>query len=133
MKRKIKRLWKLYQELRRLRRVNKEIVEECNKANDRLAAADARALRLGDYALSLEEKLKRRGHRLLMSVPNTEAIISPYAVNPYTEKSRAQQVEQKMTDLMKIHLIDSLLEQGWLKKTQVNNFETVYSLWLVEE
>jgi len=133
MKRKIKRLWKLYQELRRLRRVNNEIVKECNRANDRLAAAEARALQLGDYATSLEEKLRRRGHRVLLCVPNTDAIVSPYAVNPYTEKSRARQVEQKLTDHMKIRLIDGLLEQGWLKKTQTNDFETVYSLWLVEE
>lgn len=133
MKRKLKRFWKLYKELRLLRRVNKEIVRECNEANDRLAAADSEAVRMRDYARALEEKLRKRGHRVMMCVPHLDTIASPYAVNPFAEKSRARQVERELTDHMKIRLVDNLLEQGWLKKTQVNNFETIYSLWLVEE
>lgn len=133
MKLKLKRFWKLYKELRLLRRVNNEIVRECNEANDRLAAANCEAIRMGDYARSLEEKLRKRGHRVMMCVPHPDAIASPYVVNPYAEKSRAEQVERELTDHMKIRLMDSLMEQGWLKKTQVNNFETIYSLWLVEE
>ena len=133
MKRKLKRFWKLYNELRMLRRVNTEIVKECNEANDRLAAADSEAVRMRDYARALEAKLSKRGHRIMMCVPHLDAIVSPYTVNPYAEKSRARQVEKELTDKMKIRLMDNLIEQGWLKKTQVNNFETIYSLWLVEE
>ena len=133
MKRKAKRLWKLYQELRRLRKVNNEIVEECNKANDRLAVAEGARLRMGDYARSLEEKLRKRGNRVDFCVPNVSAIVSPYAMDEVAEQARAAHVEQELTDHMKINLVDGLIKAGWLKKTQLNNYETIYSLWLMEE
>ena len=130
---KFKRLWKLYQELRLLRKVNKEIVRDCNEANDRLANAESRELRMAEYAKSLEEKLRKRGNRVDFCVPNAGAIASPYAVDAAAEQARATHVEQEMTDHMKIRLVDGLLERGWLKKTQTNDYETIYSLWLVEE
>lgn len=133
MKRKIKRLWKLYQELRRLRKANAEIVRDCNEANDRLAVAECERLRMGDYARSLEEKLRKRGNRVNFCVPNVSTIASPYTMNEVAEQTRATYVEQELTDHMKINLVDSLIKAGWLKKTQLNNFETIYSLWLVEE
>ena len=133
MKRKLKRFWKLYQELRMLRRVNAEIVRECNEANDRLASATRRESGMEAYARSLEEKLRKRGNRVDFCVPNVSTIVSPYAMNETAEQARATYVEQELTDHMKIRLVDNLLERGWLKKTQVNNFETIYSLWLVEE
>ena len=133
MKRKTKRLWKLYQELRMLRKVNAEIVRDCNEANDRLASADRRERALDEYAKSLEEKLRKRGNRVDFCVPNISAIVSPYAMNETAEQARATHVEQELTDHMKLRLVDGLLERGWLKKTQTNNYETIYSLWLVEE
>lgn len=133
MKRKIKRLWKLYQELRMLRKVNAKIVKNYNEAKDNLACAERRELRMGDYARSLEEKLRKRGNRVDFCVPNVSAIVSPYAVNPTAEQARATCVEKELTDHMKINLVDSLIKAGWLKKTQTNNYETIYSLWLVEE
>lgn len=133
MKRKIKRLWKLYQELRRLRKVNTEIVRDCNEANDRLAVAECARLRMEDYARSLEAKLRKRGNRVDFCVPNVSIIASPYAMNEVAEQARATHVEQELTDHMKINLVDGLIKAGWLKKTQLNNYETIYSLWLVEE
>ena len=133
MKRKIKRLWKLYQELRRLRKVNTEIVRDCNEANDRSAVAECARLRMEGYARSLEEKLRKRGNRIDFCVPNISIIASPYAVNEVAEQARATHVEQELTDHMKINLVDGLIKAGWLKKTQLNNYETIYSLWLVEE
>lgn len=133
MKRKIKKLWKLYQELRRLRKVNTEIVRDCNEANDRLAVAECELLRVRDYTRSLEEKLRKRGNRVDFCVPNVSIIASPYAMNEVAEQARATHVEQELTDHMKLRLVDGLLEHGWLKKTQTNNYETIYSLWLVEE
>ena len=133
MKRKIKRLWKLYQELRRLRKVNTEIVRDCNEANDRLAVAECARLRMEDYARSLEAKLRKRGNRVDFCVPNVSIIASPYAMNEVAEQARATYVEQELTDHMKINLVNSLIKTGWLKKTQLNNYETIYSLWPVEE
>ena len=133
MKRKIKRLWKLYQELRRLRKVNAKIVKDCNEAKDSLACAERRELRMEDYARSLEEKLRKRGNRVDFCVPNVSAIISPYAMNVAAEQARATHVEKELTDHMKINLVDGLIKAGWLKKTHLNNYETIYSLWLVEE
>lgn len=133
MKRKIKRLWKLYQELRRLRKVNIEIVRDCNEANDRLVATEGARLRMEDYARSLEAKLRKRGNRVDFCVPNVSIIASPYAMNEAAEQARATHVEQELTDHMKINLVDGLIKAGWLKKTQLNNYETIYSLWLVEE
>lgn len=133
MKRKTKRLWKLYQELRMLRRVNAEIVRDCNEANDKLANAEMRELRMGDYAKSLEEKLRKRGNRVDFCVPNVSVIASPYTMNEVAEQARATHVEQELTNHMKLRLVNELLEHGWLKKTQTNNYETIYSLWLVEE
>lgn len=133
MKRKTKRLWKLYNELRRLRKINAEIVRDCNEANDRLSYAEAARLRMGDYARSLEEKLRKRGNRVDFCVPNVSAIVSPYVADITAEQDRATHVEQELTNHMKLRLVDGLLERGWLKKTQTNNYETIYSLWLVEE
>ena len=133
MKRKTKRLWKLYRELRMLRKVNAEIIEECSKANDRLANTERRELRMGDYARSLEEKLRKRGNRIDFCVPNVSAIVSPYAMNEVAEQARATHVEKELTDHMKINLVDGLIKAGWLKKTQTNDYETIYSLWLMEE
>jgi hypothetical protein len=133
MKRKIKRLWKLYQELRRLRKVNPKIVRDCNEANDKLAVTECARLRMENYARSLEEKLRKRGNRVDFCVPNVSAIVSPYAMNETAEQARATYVEKELTDHMKINLVDSLIKAGWLKKTQLNNYETIYSLWLVEE
>ena len=133
MKRKTKRLWKLYKELRMLRRVNAEIVRDCNEANDRLASAIRRESGMEAYARSLEEKLRKRGNRVDFCVPNVSTIVSPYTMNETAEQARATYVEQELTDHMKLRLVDGLLEHGWLKKTQTNNYETIYSLWLVEE
>lgn len=133
MKRKIKRLWKLYQELRRLRKVNTEIVRDCNEANDRLAATECARLRMEDYARALEAKLRKRGNRVDFCVPNVSTIASPYAMSEVAEQARATHVEKELTDHMKINLVDGLIKAGWLKKTQLNNYETIYSLWLVEE
>ena len=133
MKRKIKKLWKLYQELRRLRKVNTEIVKDCNEANDKLAVAECERLRMENYTRSLEEKLRKRGNRVNFCVPNVSVIASPYAMNETAEQARATHVEKELTDHMKINLVNSLIKAGWLKKTQLNNFETIYSLWLMEE
>ena len=133
MKRKIKRLWKLYQELRMLRKVNAEIVKDYNEAKDSLACAERRELRMGDYARSLEEKLRKRGNKIDFCVPNVSTIVSPYAMSEVAEQARATHVEKELTDHMKINLVDGLIKAGWLKKTQLNNYETIYSLWLVEE
>jgi hypothetical protein len=54
-------------------------------------------------------------------------------MNEVAEQARATHVEQELTDHMKINLVNRLIETGWLKKTQLNNYETIYSLWLVEE
>ena len=89
MKRKTKRLWKLYNELRRLRKINAEIVRDCNEANDRLSYAEAARLRMGDYARSLEEKLRKRGNRVDFCVPNVSAIVSPYVADITAEQDRA--------------------------------------------
>ena len=116
-----------------LRRVNAEIVRDCNETNDKLASAARRELGLNAYARSLEEKLRKRGNRVDFCVPNISTIVSPYVMDVTAEQARATHVEQELTDHMKLRLVDGLLERGWLKKTQTNNYETIYSLWLVEE
>lgn len=132
--RKLKRFWRLYRELRSLRVKCEILTTRCERLEGQRDAA-LRACRATEADKQvLIEKLNDRGHRVLLSVPTAWGIASPYAtVDAQAERCRALDVERKLTDSMKIKLVDDLIAAGWIKKQEETEYCTVYSLRLAKE
>ena len=130
---RIRRGWKIYNQLRKLRTEHNKLLKAYENLDKICKQRECTAQVYWNHIVDLKEQLKHNGHRIDFCVPTSKAIMSPYSVNPYAEEHRAEQIEQKLTDRMKIQLVNRMLEHGWIKKTQTNDFETIYSLWVMEE
>ena len=123
MKRKTKRLWKLYKELRMLRRVNTEIVRDCNEANDRLAAAETAVLQLRNYIRELEQK--RRGSIVAFAIPKETV---------YVHGAIPMQISREpvIPPDYKVKWFNELLAKGHMKKVETDLY-VEYRLLIAEE
>ena len=124
--RKVKRLWKLYNELLDRRSQCKKgayFIDQAYKENDRLK----------DEVRQLKDKLHRRGHVLRFAVPQENVYLDRYTRDMCENAHYAERRVAEITDAMKIQLVNDLLGKGYMKKCDVEPLMTTYELVINEE
>ena len=131
--RKLKRLWKLYFELRNKRCLCKEYAKELERLNSVIVLKDKTINGLYDRISELEEKLHRRGHVLRFTVPQENVYMDQYARDMCANAHYAERCVAEITDAMKIQLVNDLLGKGYMKKCDIEPLMTTYELVINEE
>lgn len=117
---RIERIWKLYKELRMLRKKVKTLESDLEFSNKRFNAL-------------YYEKTHQQVSYSTMSflVPNlykVEKLISPTDLD---RRPRAEYITRQLTDEMKVKLFDDLAEQGFIRKTRDDEIGEVYEIKVV--
>lgn len=127
---RIKRIWKLYKELRGLR---KKVVA----LNNNLEYANLELKQRNSLITFLEERLRQKAavdvpySTMSFVVPNlymVEKVMSPTDLG---RRPRAEYITKRLTDEMKVKLFDDLAEQGYIRKTRDDEVGEVYEIKVV--
>ena len=125
-----KRIWKLYKELRDLR---KRVVA----LNNCLESANREIKTRNSFITFLEERLRQRAavevpySTMSFVVPNLyklEKVLSPTFLDT---KPRAEYLTRQLTNEMKVKMFDDLAEQGYIRKTRDDEVGEVYEIKVV--
>lgn len=114
-----KRVWKLYKELRRLRRQRKILANIIAKNNCILTQRTEENRQDRQFISYLQSELiqkeKASYNTLTFTLPNLYSLerdmVSPIHLD---RRPRAEYMTRKLTDSMKTKLFDDLLEQGYI-------------------
>lgn len=116
---KFKRFWKLYDELRRLRKKVETLEEDLGQANRR-------------YNFLLQEvKQELPVSTMSVMIPNLYTMEGVLGYKDMDSRPRAEYVTKRMTDKMKIKLVDDLFNQGFIRKVRDDEYGEVYEVKLV--
>lgn len=116
---KFKRFWKLYDELRRLRKKVETLEEDLGQANRR-------------YNFLLQEvKQELPVSTMSVMIPNLYTMEGVLGYKDMDSKPRAEYVTKRMTDKMKVKLVDDLFNQGFIRKVRDDEYGEVYEVKLV--
>lgn len=116
---KFKRFWKLYDELRRLRKKVETLEKDLGQANRR-------------YNFLLQEvKHELPVSTMSVMIPNLYAMEGVLGYKDIDSRPRAEYVTKRMSDKMKIKLVDDLFNQGFIRKVSDNEYGEVYEVKLV--
>lgn len=127
---RIKRIWKLYKELRDLR---KRVVA----LNNSLEYANHELKQRNSLITFLEERLIQKAaidvpySTMSFVVPNLyklENVLSPTFLD---SRPRAEYITRQLTNEMKVKLFDDLAEQGYIRKTRDDESGEVYEIKVV--
>lgn len=123
-----KKIFKLWNEVRTLRREVKNLHKSLSNLEYQLRKANKRA---DDYKKRWLET--GRGASVFMfAVPQSNVFMRPYKMasfpDPCAEAYYAERRVAEMTDKMKIYLFDELLKEGFIKKYEPTPEETRYEL-----
>lgn len=127
-----KRVWKLYKELRDLRKRVVVLHNSLESANNEIKSRNS-------LITFLEEKLLQKNaievpySTISFLVPNlymVEKLMSPTDLD---RRPRAEYLTSRLTDNMKIKLFDDLAEQGFIRKTRDDEVGEVYEIKVVRE
>lgn len=125
-----KRIWKLYKELRDLRKQVVVLHNSLTSANNELKQRNS-------LITFLEERLRQKAavdvpySTMSFVVPNlymVEALMSPIDLD---RKPRAEYLTKRLIDKMKVKLFDDLAEQGYIRKTRDDESGEVYEIKVV--
>lgn len=127
-----KRVWKLYKEVRRLRRKVKTLEADCGEANYKFNIATQE---IHQWRQLHEDGTYRIGtqpyDRLSITVPNMcgfEFIQDPRYADTVL---RAEHLMKRMTETAKIKIADDLIQRGYLRKVGDDEMFEVYELKVV--
>lgn len=124
------RIWKLYKELRDLR---KQVVS----LNNRLESANNEIKSRNSLITFLEDRLRQKAaievpySTMSFTVPNLymmEKLMSPTDLD---RRPRAEYITRRLTDEMKVKLFNDLAEQGYIRKTRDDEVGEVYEIKVV--
>lgn len=127
---RIKRIWKLYKELRDLR-------IRVVALNNSLEQANHEIKQRNSFITFLEERLRQRAavdvpySTMSFVVPNlymVEKIMSPTDLD---RRPRVEYITKRLTNEMKIKLFDDLAEQGYIRKARDDEVGEVYEIKVV--
>ena len=125
-----KRIWKLYKELRDLR---KRVVA----LNYSLEYANHEIKQRNSLINFLEERLRQRAavdvpySTMSFVIPNlymVEKVMSPTDLD---RRPRAEYITKRLTDELNVKLFDDLAEQGYIRKTKDDEVGEVYEIKVV--
>lgn len=115
-----KRIWKLYKEVRSLRRKVKTLENDLAYSN--------RRFNILYYEKTQQDKPYDTMSFILPNMYALEREMSP--VDVYSHP-RAEYFSRKLSDSMKIKLFDDLAEQGYVRKTRDDEFGEVFEIKVV--
>ncbi len=118
-KMKIKKIWKLYKELRSLRQKVKVLEEDLHCANMRY------------NALFYKKTQEVPFNTMSIMIPNMYHIEAVCGSPRMDSRPRAGYIHEKMTDRMKIKLVNDLFEQGYIRKVQDDDVGEIYEIKVV--
>ena len=114
------RIWKLYKEVRSLRRKVKTLENDLAYSNRRFNTLY--------YEKTQQEKTY---DTMSFILPNMYALERIGPVDMYS-RPRAQYFSRRFSDGMKIKLFDDLAEQGYIRKTRDDEFGEVFEIKVVK-
>jgi hypothetical protein len=116
---KIKKIWKLYKELRRLRRKVKVLEADLHSANMR-------------YNTLFYTKSKEVPYNTMsIMIPNMYHIEAVCGNRDMYSRPRAGYIHKRMTEQMKIKLVNDLAEQGYIRLVEDNEIGEIYEIKVV--
>ena len=125
-----KKIFKLWCEVHRLRKQKKKLEQKLAVTESCLLNAQKDKEEM--YQLYLKAKQYKGESVFMFAVPQSNVFMRPYKMNsfldPCAEAHYAERKVAEMTDKMKIHLFDELLNGGFIKKYEPNPEETRYEL-----
>lgn len=116
---KIKRIWKLYKELRRLRRKVKTLESDLCRANQNY------------NALFYKKSQEVPYNTMTIMMPNVHHIESAYGLRDVSRRPVADYINKRMSDQMKVKLVDDLFEQGYIRKIRDDDVCESYEVKVV--
>lgn len=125
-----KRIWKLYKELRDLR---KRVVA----LNNSLEYANHELKQRNSLITFLEERLRQKASvdtpysTMSFVVPNLHMVEKVMSPTDLDRRPRAEYITRRLTDGMKVKLFDDLAEQGYIRKTRDDEVGEVYEIKIV--
>ena len=125
-----KRIWKLYKELRDLR---KQVVALHNS----LTSANLELKQRNSLITFLEERLRQKAavdvpyNTMSFVVPNLHMVDSVMSPIDLDRSLRAEYLTRQFTNGMKVKLFDDLAEQGYIRKTRDDEFGEVFEIKVV--
>lgn len=125
-----KRIWKLYREVRRLRNKVKTLEADCSKANRDKEIAFQETATWRQYIQ--DNKVQLPYNTMQIAIPNMygfEIIMDSTRID---HKPRAEFLMKRMTDTAKIHVMDSLIAQGYFRKVRDDEFSEIYEIKVVK-
>ena len=132
-----KRIWKLYKELRRLRRQRKILANIITKNNRLMIQRVEENRKDKQFIYYLQNELMRKRKEeasystLSFTLPNLYSLekdmVSPILLD---RRPRAEYMSRRLTDSMKTKLFDDLLEQGYISYSSTNEGD-IYTIKVV--
>lgn len=116
---KIKNIWELYKELRLLRRKVKELEADLYRVNRNFNTLFYKKTQEVPY------------NTLSIMIPNVHSIEAVCSYHGADSRPRAEYIHKRMTDQMKIKLIDDLFEQKYIYRVQDNDLGEIYEIKVV--
>lgn len=104
---KLKKIWKLYKELRRLRRKVKVLEADLSRIN-----------RQYNTLLFYKQSTEVPFSTMTITMPNMYHIEHEYHLCDTSRRPIADHIYKRMSDQMKIKLVDDLFEQGYIRKVR---------------
>ena len=124
---KTNKIWKLWKEVRELRRKNKKLASELKSSQWCLKQQVKETQRTYEQLIEA-----RNGASVFMfAVPQSNVFMSPFSRDLCAESCYAERKEHEMTDTMKIHLFDELLKGGFIKQREPDNTTIQYEIRVV--
>lgn len=114
------RIWKLYKEVRSLRRKVKTLENDLAYSNRRFNTLY--------YEKTQQEKTY---NTMYFTLPNMYALEREMCPVDIHSRPRAEYFSRRLSDEMKIRLFDDLAEKGYIRKTRDDGFGEVFEIKVV--
>ena len=115
------RIWKLYKEVRSLRRKVKTLEIDLSYSNRRF------------NTLYYEKTQKENPYNTMSFIlPNMYALEREMCPVDIYSRPRAEYFSRRLSDNMKIKLFDDLAEQGYIRKTRDDSFGEVFEIKVIK-
>ena len=116
---KIKKILELYRELRRLRRKVKVLEADLHDANMKYDT------------LFYKKTQEVTFNTMSIMIPNMYHIEAVFGNRDMYSRPKADYVHKRMTDQMKIKLVNDLAEQGYIRLVEDNDVGEIYEIKVV--
>lgn len=125
----VKRIWKLYKEVRGLRNKVKVLEADCAQANRNKEVAFQEVAMWRQYVQDNKVQLPYDTvHIIIPNMYGFETIMNPTDID---HRPKAEFLMKRMTNDAKIHVMDDLIAQGYFRKVRDNGDAEIYEIKVV--